>query len=95
MIEVKGSVALENGAVVEFHGGPWALSQWERYAQRNNIDSDGQKAPMTWMLYIAYASLHRSEWGKCEGYEAWSAKVVDVDLETTEANPTQPTAPVA
>lgn len=94
MIEIKGSVAYGDGTVHEFVGGPWALSQWERYAQRNNLDSDAQKSPMTWMLYVAYASLHRGTWGKCEGYEAWSTRVEDIDVEADEANPTQP-APTA
>jgi hypothetical protein len=90
MIEVRGSVTFVDGSAHEFVGGPWAISQWERYAMRNQLDSDPSKAPMTWSLFVAYAAVNREQWGKCEGYEAWSARVVDVDLETTEANPTQP-----
>jgi len=85
-------VEYQDGTAQAFEGGPWALSQWERYAIRNNLDSDATKAPMTWSLFVAYASIHRTEWGKCEGFEAWSTRVLDVDLETSEPNPTNPTA---
>lgn len=90
MIEIKGNVTYSDGTTQEFVGGPWSLSQWERYAQRNNMDSDAAKSPMTWMMFVGYASVHRETWGKCEGYEAWSARVIDIDLDTDDANPTKP-----
>lgn len=94
MVEIKGTVTTTDGTAHEFVGGPWAWSQWERYAQRNGLDTSPEKSPMTWSLFVAYASLHQATWERTDrpGYEKWSASVAAVDLDVEDARPTPPAA---
>lgn len=87
MIRLSGKVLYQDGRAVEFDGGISALSKWEQYAQRNKLDPDPQKTPMTWTLYVAFASLGEKA-GKGIGFEAWKDTVEDIDLEVKDANPT-------
>ena len=87
MIRISGNVVYTDGRAAEFSGGINALSMWEAYAQRNKLDPDPQKSPMTWTLYVAFASLGEAV-GKGIGFETWKATVEDVDIEVNDANPT-------
>jgi hypothetical protein len=91
MIRIHGKVTYADGRVESFTGGTWAVSQYERYAQRTKLDPDPAKAPMTWSLYIAYAATHRETWGTGDGFEVWSALVDDVEVEVESADPTPAT----
>lgn len=90
MIRVSGTVTHTNGTTADFTGGINALAAWETYAQRNKLDPDPQKSPMTWTLYVAFASLGEAITGSGVGFEKWRQTVANVDLEADEANPTTP-----
>jgi hypothetical protein len=91
MVRITGKVTYNDDRIVDFSGGINALAAWEAYAQRNKLDSDPQRSPMTWTLYVAFASLGEDQTGKGIGFEKWRESVADVDLEANDANPT-PTA---
>jgi hypothetical protein len=90
MIQLRGTVTYTDGTEDAFTGGINALSMWETYAQRTKLDSNPEKSPMTWTLYVAFACLD----GKLgdTGFDTWRKKVEHVDLEADDANPTQPAA---
>lgn len=92
MIRISGKVTYTDNRTVDFDGGINALAAWESYAQRNQLDPDPQRSPMTWTLYVAFAALGESETGKGIGFEKWRDSVIDVDLEADDANPTHPAA---
>ncbi|MGI9116384.1 MAG: hypothetical protein ACR2JV_01955 [Gaiellales bacterium] len=92
MIRVSGRVTYTDNRVDEFAGGINALAAWESYAQRNQLDADPQKSPMTWTLYVAFSALGENVTGRGIGFEKWRENVVDVQLEADDANPTDPAA---
>ena len=92
MIRVSGKVTYTDQRVVDFDGGINALAAWESYAQRNQLDPDPQRSPMTWTLYVAFAALGVTATGAGVGFEKWRETVADVQLEADDANPTETAA---
>jgi hypothetical protein len=92
MIRVSGKVTHTDERVVDFDGGINALAAWESYAQRNQLDPDPQRSPMTWTLYVAFAALGVSVTGTGVGFEKWRETVADVQLEADDVNPTETAA---
>jgi hypothetical protein len=92
MIKITGKVTYTDNRTADFEGGINALAAWESYAQRNNLDPDPQRSPMTWTLYVAFAALGETQTGKGIGFEKWRESVGDVDLEADDANPTETAA---
>jgi hypothetical protein len=92
MVKITGKVVYNDQREVDFAGGINALAAWESYAQRNQLDPDPQKSPMTWTLYIAFASLGEAQTGTGVGFDTWRSTVLDVDLTADDANPTSPAA---
>lgn len=93
MIRVSGKVTYTDQRVVDFDGGINALAAWESYAQRNQLDPDPQRSPMTWTLYVAFAALGAARGpGGGVGFEKWRETVADVQLEADDANPTETAA---
>lgn len=86
MIRVSGTVTYTDETSVDFAAGINVLAQWETYAQTRKIETDAQKSPMTWTLYVAYAAL---DLGKDIGFDTWRKRVADVDLKADDADPTQ------
>ena len=86
MIRVSGTVTYNDQTTVEFAAGINVLAQWETYAQTRKIETDAQKSPMTWTLYVAYAAL---DLGKDECFDTLRKKVADVDLVADDADPTR------
>lgn len=93
MLNITGNVHYTDGSVVPFAGGIVAISRWEQYAQRTKLDPDPSKSPMTWQLYIAYACLGSAT--GADGFDTWRDKVLHVDLEVDDANPTDQGTPDA
>jgi hypothetical protein len=91
MIRVSGKVTYNDQRVVDFDGGINALASWESYAQRNQLDPDPQRSPMTWTLYVAFAALGATV-GAGVGFEKWRESVADVQLEADDVNPTETAA---
>lgn len=87
MIQLRGTVTYTDGTEDAFTGGINALSMWETYAQTRKLDSNPEKSPMTWTLYIAFACLE-DKLGDT-GFDTWRKRVDNVDLEAADANPTQ------
>ena len=92
MIRVSGKVTYTDQRVVEFDGGINALAAWESYAQRNTLDPDPQRSPMTWTLYVAFSALGVAATGTGVGFEKWREGVADVALEADDVNPTETAA---
>ena len=81
-------MTLTDGSAVTFTAGPWEYSQWEQYAARKGLPADS--TPMTFTMYLAYCAIHRANWPQVEGFEQWSQKIADVQMEDpTEARPTE------
>jgi len=87
MIRILGKVTHTDGRVADFAGGINALSMWEAYAQRQNLNPNPEVSPMTWTMYVAYASLP-DDARKGIGFDTWKATIDDVDIEVQDANPT-------
>ena len=78
---MTGRVTVD-GVEQEFAAGPAAYSLWEAYAARNKMDIE--TAPMTGMMYVAYAAVHKDSWPPKEGFDAWRFRVDDIDMDDQE-----------
>ena len=78
MIRIRGRVEYASGETVDFTAGTAARAEWELYAHRHGLDLDG--SPILAALVIACYVLN----GTLEGFEAWRATVLDVELEAVE-----------
>ena len=88
MIRLQGKVTYLDGTVEDFTGGINALAAWEQHAHTRKLDSSPEKSPMTWTLFVAFASLGATRTGKDIGFDTWRKNVDDVSLEVEDANPT-------
>ena len=88
MIRLQGKVTYLDGTVEDFTGGINALAAWEQHAHTRKLDSSHEKSPMTWTLFVAFASLGATRTGKDIGFDTWRKNVDDVSLEVEDANPT-------
>ena len=72
MMRLKGKVTYLDGTVEEYTGGINALAAWEQHAHTRKLDSSPEKSPMTWTLYVAFASLGATRTGKDIGFDTWT-----------------------
>ena len=77
MIRLSGRVELRSGELVEWRAGTAAMAEWELYAHRHGYPTDPRAMASMSMLVIACYSIK----GTTEGFEAWRADVVDVDVD--------------
>jgi hypothetical protein len=85
VIRIRGTVEYRDGRSEAFTAGSAARAEWELYAHRHGLPIDG--SPILAALVIARYVIA----GTLEGFEAWRADVVDVELEPADDVAVPPT----
>ena len=93
MIEIKGTVHMKDGSTLEFEGGPFERMLAEVYMIKRGL-GDMQSAPQTASLYMAYIGVgnYPSTSGNDTAFLTWCRDVQEVELTTSEPDPTPPAA---
>jgi len=82
----RGVVMYEDGTEERFETSINAIAEYERYAVRNGLPMGTDAPPLTLALFTAYYALAQNG----EGFDAWRARVVALETEAGETNPTPP-----